>query len=320
VGTDSPASRSGIQQYTLITSINGTKITSAESIFNISGIQPGTKVRLQGLYRGSHIEYECYAGVSLIEIVKGFPAEEGGLKPGMILISIEGHSNTTRIMNQNDLSRTLSWMMPGDRINVSVYEWEKNRSSYIMRSFAGITLTSKYEYYAKYAPGLNREEYKSVAFLGITSGYMGMIFVDTEDLIRPSAAPFSGAESVTDYFLSGLRFLSLPLLGLSPIDSPVSDLYAPGGVLGSTPSPLFWIAVNSLYWIFWISIMLGLTNALTLFVTDGTPIFKDSLDYLCIRANYNPEKREKLTSSLTAFFSFLVVFLILWQMIGPRIV
>jgi membrane-associated protease RseP (regulator of RpoE activity) len=75
-----------------------------------------------------------------------------------------------------------------------------------------------------------------------------------------------------------------------------------------------------MYWIFWISIMLGLTNALTLFVTDGTPVFKDSLDYVCTRfTKWSQEKRERWTSYITAFLSLLVLFLIFWQLIGPRI-
>lgn len=320
VGSDTPASRAGIQPYTLITSVNGTGISSTDTIAKISSIQPAAKVKVDGRYRGQEVHFDVNAGLALIDLVGGYPAEQGGLKVGMIFASIQSSKNTTAIRNQNDFSMTLSWQRPGDRINVSAYEWDSANSSYKYQTFAGITLVSKHEYYAKYAPSSNRDEYKDVAFMGVTSGYMGIIYANAKDLIQPSAAPFARASSVDGFFLSGLRFLSLPLLGLSPIESPMSDLYAPTGALASIPAPAFWILLNSMYWIFWISIMLGLTNALTLFVTDGTPVFKDSLDYVCTRfTKLSQEKRERWTSYITAFFSLLVLFLIFWQLIGPRI-
>jgi hypothetical protein len=211
----------------------------------------------------------------------------------------------------------MSWQRPGDTVNVSAYEFDGATSNYTYRVFAGITLKSKYEYYEKYAPNSNRDEYRSVAFMGVTTGYLGALYVDAANILAPSATPFAGANSADDYFILGLRFLTLPILGLSPIDSPMSDLYAPTGPLSSIPAPVFWVLANSMYWVFWISIMVALTNVLPVTVFDGGQVFRDILDRIVERTKI--KDKEKAVGAVMAFFTILVIALIFWQLIGPRL-
>ena len=87
------------------------------------------------------------------------------------------------------------------------------------------------------------------------------------------------------------------------------------------PDDVFWILTNSLYWIFWINLMLGLTNVLPAVPLDGGYIFKDGMDYMLtrLRKDSTKEQRDKTTGSVTLFLALLVLFLIMWQLIGPRL-
>src|SRR2546427_208341 len=59
-----------------------------------------------------------------------------------------------------------------------------------------------------------------------------------------------------------LAFVSLPFSGYSPIGDPATRCYQINGPAAALPAPLFWPLVNALYWLFWLNLMLGPTNAL----------------------------------------------------------
>lgn len=133
------------------------------------------------------------------------------------------------------------------------------------------------------------------------------------------AHPFEGDRTIDDFSMSWLRLIALPFLDLAPLRSPVTDLYDAGGALSWMPDEIFWILTNSVYWIFWLNLMLGLTNVLPAVPLDGGYLFKDGIDYALARASKEStkEQREKTAGKLTIALAFLVLFLILWQLIGP---
>jgi membrane-associated protease RseP (regulator of RpoE activity) len=101
----------------------------------------------------------------------------------------------------------------------------------------------------------------------------------------------------------------------------MTDLYTVEGPLSVQPAPLFWFSADLLYWLFWLNLMVGLTNALPAGPLDGGYIFKDGLDGLLTRINRGmaQEQREKVVRKITFSLSFFILFLILWQVIGPRV-
>jgi membrane-associated protease RseP (regulator of RpoE activity) len=82
---------------------------------------------------------------------------------------------------------------------------------------------------------------------------------------------------------------------------------------------MFWLLTNSLYWIFWLNLMIGLTNVLPAVPLDGGYIFRDGLDYLIDRkgTKYTKEKRDQLVGSISIALALTVLALILWQLVGP---
>ncbi len=118
-----------------------------------------------------------------------------------------------------------------------------------------------------------------------------------------------------------LSFIALPFSGRAPIQDPELQFYQVNGPLAAIPLPVFWILVNSLYWLFWLNAMLGATNALPAVPLDGGYIFKDGMTALVtrLRRDLEPKARDRIVQQVTYIFALLILALILWQMIGPRL-
>jgi membrane-associated protease RseP (regulator of RpoE activity) len=110
-------------------------------------------------------------------------------------------------------------------------------------------------------------------------------------------------------------------LDLAPVHSPITDLYHPGGYLAWMPDTAFWLIANSLYWIFWINLMVGLTNVLPMVPLDGGYIFKDAFDYILTKvAKRSPKEKIALwAGNFVTLLSLFVFGLILWQLVGPAL-
>ena len=118
-----------------------------------------------------------------------------------------------------------------------------------------------------------------------------------------------------------LTYIALPFSGRAPIQDPEIQFYRVSGPLAALPAPLFWLVTNSLYWLFWLNVMLGATNALPAVPLDGGYIFKDGMDAFLsrIRRGIPAEVRDRIARQVSYLFALLILALILWQMIGPRI-
>ena len=118
-----------------------------------------------------------------------------------------------------------------------------------------------------------------------------------------------------------LSYISLPFQGRSPIDEPTVRFYRVTGVAAGLPAPLFWILANTAYWLFWLNVMLGATNALPAIPLDGGYIFKDGIEGLLsrIRKGIPTDQRDRIVRGVSYAFAFLILGLVVWQFIGPRI-
>jgi membrane-associated protease RseP (regulator of RpoE activity) len=79
--------------------------------------------------------------------------------------------------------------------------------------------------------------------------------------------------------------------------------------------------VNTAYWLFWLNVMLGATNALPAVPLDGGYIFKDGIEALLsrVRKGIPTPQRDRIVRGVSMSFAFLILGLVLWQFIGPRI-
>jgi membrane-associated protease RseP (regulator of RpoE activity) len=67
--------------------------------------------------------------------------------------------------------------------------------------------------------------------------------------------------------------------------------------------------------------MLGATNALPAVPLDGGYIFRDGIEGLVsrLRKGMSAEQKDRIGRAVSRAFAFLILGLVLWQLIGPRL-
>lgn len=313
----SPAQLAEIGYGHQMVSFNGTTVHSLDDWYNVSAPNPGSTASLGYFYNGENGNVTVFSGVTLSAVSKGYPAYQAGLRSNMMIASL----NDTVIHNDNDLKAVLANTYPGETVNVSALTYNATTNTYQpVPGIVNVTLTSKRQYYVENNIALP-SDFKEVGFLGINSAFIGASVQDPTVVLRTLSDPYYGANDVGGYIRSSLRYIALPFLGLAPMQSPLADLFQPTGVFAGLGVGTFWILANCFYWIFWINMMVGLTNALPAVPLDGGFIFRDGLDGIIERfkKGASAEQRAKIVGKVSYFLALFVLFLILWQLIGPRL-
>jgi len=119
-----------------------------------------------------------------------------------------------------------------------------------------------------------------------------------------------------------LQYITLPFQKLQPFPEHFTALFSPTGIVGIIPDSVFWVLANAFYWIFWLNLMVGLTNALPAIPLDGGFIFADGVTGMLgkVRSSMTAERKEEIVDRLVSILAVTVLFLIIWQLVGPRIV
>jgi membrane-associated protease RseP (regulator of RpoE activity) len=226
------------------------------------------------------------------------PAEHLGLQSGAIITSING----TPISNGSDYF--VAWN-----------KTKANQTISITFLFNGVittkqvTLLDKYTEYAKRSTVyVNNVSYKGKGYLGVQSLLRDSVFKEYLTILKN---PFS------DFPRGMLSFYSLPLLGYfagyNPIASPFIASYHITGPLGLLPPSLFWIIVNTIYWVFWLNLAVSLFNVLPMVPLDGGFLFNDGIRGLIVRfrKGIKDDTKEKIVKNVSLVISLLILGLIL---------
>ncbi len=283
----------------IIVEVNGEKVNNIESLYSVNAPDPGENVTVK-IYYNEFKMVNATSGVFITSVVKGYPAYNAHLQEGWIFYSI----NHTIIKNEKDFFDSLNLTRAGQTVKVVMLDEKLN-----FRVF-NITLADKYDYYSKYAPSLNKESYRGKGFIGVGASYLGVSVVDPHLLKDLLSNPYRNVKSTGDFFSSTFFLIGLPFAGLMPLPTSFESAF-------SVPFPGFWITANSMYWIFWINLMLGLTNLLPAVPLDGGYLFKDLMEGTFRKMKVKNADRKAM--SIVSIVSLLVFLLIIWQFLGPRI-
>ncbi|MDH7508048.1 MAG: site-2 protease family protein [Methanomassiliicoccales archaeon] len=319
VADDSPAEHAGLFFGSQIMRIGGLQVANISDIGNISAPDPGELVSVEFYYAGHINQVNITSGVVVTQTAPGLPAAMAGIKPGMIIASI----NDTIVRNESDFKRAMSLTKPYQTVNITLLAYFDATGTFeVFDEITEITLESKLEYYKKMAPELIGPDFKDTGYLGVNTAYIGATLNSPDVLLKRLAHPYAGVTDFDSFVSATLRYISLPFLGLAPLRSPLADLFVPGGVIAFLPTSAFWVIANCMYWVFWINLMVGLTNVLPAVPLDGGYLFKDWLDSVVrkLKKNATEREREKYIAAITYTLAFFVLALILWQIIGPRII
>lgn len=330
IARDSPADRYELNSWSQILSIDGSSIDDVSEFEDYYFETPGEMVMLEIYYRGSLSHLEIPGGVVVSPAENG-PAYEAGVRDGMIISSL----NEFEVHNASNLREAIREAPVDVPIEITAldysYDPENGTERYLVdESISTITLTTKWEYYEENYPGSNEEEFKDIPYMGVTITTLGIAAEEADYVLRITAGAFSEVDDLDELTIQSLRFIALPFWGYSPVNSPMSDLYEPSGAMAAIPDGLYWVLTNSLYWIFWINLMLGLFNALPAVPLDGGYIFKDYARSLLVwitgRGSGTGERKSRLTNEqidkvinrIVLFISLAMLFLIIWPILIPR--
>ncbi|MEM2900665.1 MAG: site-2 protease family protein, partial [Thermoplasmata archaeon] len=151
-------------------------------------------------------------------------------------------------------------------------------------------------------------------------GYLGVASINANAFKESLAHPFQASEGNPFlFFYYSINYILLPLQRLSPFPTSITMNFVITGPLSFLPSEIFWIAANAFYWLFWLNLMVGITNTLPATPLDGGLIFRDWLDTLFSKFKLSKEKRENYVKLTSRAMSVTILFMILWLIIAPRL-
>jgi len=233
-------------------------------------------------------------GLLLYSISADYGGAEAGLEPWMLLTSVDDEE----IQDNDDWQRIMNDTYAGQTVNVSVMNAGEAETY-------SVTLSDKGSYYLKYYPDLYEPWMSGKGFMGVAAEDPQIV---TNNLANPT-------ENI-------LLYISLPFAKLQPFPEHFTSIFEPSGAIGVIPDNLFWILANAFYWIFWLNLMVGLTNALPSVPLDGGFIFADGITGILdkVKTGLTEKRKEEIVDNLVSLLAITVVFLVVWQLVGPRIV
>lgn len=145
-----------------------------------------------------------------------------------------------------------------------------------------------------------------IGFLGVSVNTAGMALATPSQVLDIATNPFYGRDSVPDRAVGMFSYLSNPFSGFSPVPDSIHWWY-------EQPFSGFWILACIFYWLFWLNILLGVTNALPAMPFDGGLIFRDWVGCLLERygGNRDPDRREVQLNEITRNISTMMLVLLI---------
>lgn len=220
----------------------------------------------------------AHSGVALLNVNEGMPAAQAGLEPGMFVTNISGEEVDTiegfqAALNVTYPNAAWSWnhqagpasenaSQEGERVLLEV--------EYVHRGEMGsvqVEPVDRYVWYEENAPQANQESFKNKPFLGVSPADEDRL----QGIMDNLESPFEeqGARGA-------LFYVALPFVNMQPFPSAFHDMFVTTGLFEGW-GDMFWVTANTLYWLFWLNIILGTFNAIPMGPLDGGHMLRHSL-------------------------------------------
>ncbi len=230
-------------------------------------------------------------GVGVAYVEPNTPAANASLGSGDIITSINGTSTTTAALFQSALERST----PGENVSLTYYSTSLGRSVSTRVVLAP-------------SPTVPGRGYLGVAVYGFTPSEIRQV------LVSPLGSDQGALSGAVDWLL-------LPILSLEPISGTTTGFFHVSGPFAAAGPGAFWVGANVLYWLAWMNLLLGLSNALPLVPLDGGLLFRDFAASVAsrLRRGWTDARLETFAGRAVVASSVLVLILLAWQFIVPRL-
>lgn len=290
VTSDSEAYNINIPTTAIIVEIDGVETNTSDAFFNsINNNCEFREYQLTYVYKDTETTVTMKLGTVASTIIEKSPASQILAKGDQILaLSLDGENWTSTDLPQ-DFTAFMKTTEPGQTLYV------KSGDPFSLDEPVIETVTL-----AKSDSG--------TGYLGVATTLSGMTFTTPGLMLNVGINPFYGDEDLGDYAMSCLTYISAPFQGYSPVPTDTHWWYE----CTFMSSDIFWIFIQIIYWMFWLNLVLAVSNALPAIPFDGGYIFSYGVDYTLEKAGMkNEEKRTKITERITSAMSYLMIFAML---------
>lgn len=323
INKSSPADLAGLQKDMIITQINDTQVANAIDLLTyLDTVKPGDSVRIYSTKEGVTSVHDLktasdpnnsLSGVLVDGVVEGSPAAKAGIETGMTMVRI----NNTKMQSLASFVNFMEKTQANQVIEIEL----KPTANYTGKHTENGTVV--YNVQLSSNPSENKH-----GFLGVMYGN-GTADCPTLGISvwMPQAGLYLEALKKIPSLLKEpagwIILFSLPIYGFTGegfrgFSGTIMQFYHPVGWAEPLGIVIFWIA-NTLLWVGWLNFYVGLFNCLPAVPLDGGHVFKDYTYSLIYRFTRNEAKSEKVSSSVTASFSMLILFSFLFMIFGPFI-
>ncbi|MDE1820250.1 MAG: site-2 protease family protein [Euryarchaeota archaeon] len=258
------------------------------------------------------------SGIAVLGVVSESPVSNAsaalgpeGLAPGDFLTELNGSATPDYRHFQLALWET----HPGETVSVQWYS--ESRGGHVSTN---VTLGAAVHWYD--VTKLNASQIRSLttlSFLGFEPASVPPSVLLGVLAKGPAATGTGASLNTSDVVASSALFLALPITSEMPLQGASAQFYTVDGPLGALGAGNVWVVINTLYWLVWVNLLLGIFNALPAVPLDGGFLFRDVATGAVrrLRPAWTQGKTEKAVNVMSIFATLLVFFLILWELVAP---
>lgn len=324
VNESSPADLAGLEEGMVITQINDTNITTAVDLQKyLETTSPGDTVRIYAEKNDTSSIHDLQVasvpanyigGVLVGGIVEGSPAESAGIETGMTMVRI----NNTKMQSISSFVNFMETTKANQTIEVELLPPENYTGNLTENGTVVFDLQL-----SSNSPENDR------GFLGVIYGNNGVaefpmlgisVWMPQAKLYLEALKQIPSLLTVPAgwIILFGLPIYGFAGEGFRGFSGTIMQFYQPVGWAEPLGIGIFWIA-NTLLWIGWLNFYVGLFNCLPAVPLDGGHVFRDYTYSFVYRLTRNDSISERISNSITASFSMLILFSFVFMIFGPFI-
>ena len=139
-----------------------------------------------------------------------------------------------------------------------------------------------------------------IGFLGVSTNISGMSFTTPNEVLAAAKNPFHNAESIQDVGMDMISYIGAPFRGHSPIPQDLQWWYS--------DSDIFWVSAQTVFWIFWLNLVLAIFNALPAIPFDGGYLFRGGVDWIADKFKLTGDKKEATVNMVSNGVSMFMIF------------